>query len=513
MSGHPVVVVGAGPTGMTAAALLARYGVDVILFERARDVAPIPRAVHFDDEVMRIFDRAGFGEEMAGVATPIRGMQLLSRDRRILFSFDREGVGPHGFALSNGFDQPELERAMRRALATRAGVRLRSGVEVQAVEPRPHGAPMRVTARDVETGALETVEASAVLGCDGARSRLREFVGTGLEDLGFDARWMVVDVETTEEIPLYRGVLQVCAPDRPATYVHVGRGRHRWELMLADGDTPEAMQEDRRVRSLLEPFLGDLAGRVTLRRRAVYAFHSLIARSYRRGRLFLLGDAAHQTPPFIGQGMCAGIRDADNLAWKLAWVLSGRAHESLLDTYQSERRAHARSVIGRAVLLGRVMQMRRGTAVRDVFLRSAARSRHALDWALRGAFPCYERGPAVGIGRARGGEHAPRFPLVRAGRASHLDELLGSDLGLVFRGDRTRVAWPLGSGKALCLGHDFEDPEGAVSSWFDHMRADAALIRPDKVVMAAGSLDDARRWVSSIPWLTTMGLASLGWTG
>jgi 3-(3-hydroxy-phenyl)propionate hydroxylase len=503
MSGYPVVIVGAGPTGMTAAALLAQHGVDVVVFERTRDVTPIPRAVHFDDEVMRIFDRAGFGEAMADIATPIHGMQLLSQDRRLLCSFDREGVGPHGFSRANGFDQPELERVMRRALSARAGVRLRYGVEVQAVEPRPHGAPMRVTARDLETGALETVEASFVLGCDGARSRLREFVGTSLEDLGFHARWMVVDVETTEALPLYQGVLQVCSTERPATYVHVGRGRHRWEFMLVDGDTPEAMQEDRRVRSLLEPFLGDLAGRVTLRRRAVYAFHSLIANSYRRGRLFLLGDAAHQTPPFIGQGMGAGIRDADNLAWKLAWVLSGRAHESLLDTYQSERRAHTRAVIGRAVLLGRVMQMRRATAARDVLLRATAQSRHAMDWVMRGAYPCYARGPAVGIDGARGGEHAPRFPLARAGRSSHLDDVLGSDFGLVFRGDRERVAWPHGFGQALSLGHDVEDPQGAVSSWLDRMRADAVLIRPDKVVMAAGSLADARRWASSIPWLAT----------
>lgn len=503
MSVYPVVIVGAGPTGMTAAALLAQYGVKVVVFERAREVVPIPRAVHFDDEVMRIFDRAGFAEAIAGIATPIRGMQLLSQERRVLCSFDREGAGPHGFARSNGFDQPELERAMRRALSAQPLVCLRSGFEVQAVEPRPKGAPMRVTARDLETGALETVEASAVLGCDGARGRMRDFVGARLEDLGFHARWMVVDVEAAEELPLYPGVLQICAPDRPTTYVHVGRGRHRWEFTLSGDDTPDDMQEEGRVRSLLEPFLGNLAARVTIRRRAVYAFHSLVADEWRRGRLFLLGDAAHQTPPFIGQGMCAGIRDADNLAWKLAWVLSGRARESLLDTYQSERWAHVRSVIGRAVLLGRTMQMRRGTAARDVVMRYAARNRYALDWLTRGAFPSYERGPAVGIAGARGGEHAPRFPLVCAGSSSHLDAILGNDFGLLLRGDRARVAWPLEFGRTLVLGADVEDREKVVSSWLDHMRADAALIRPDKVVMAAGSLDDVRRWLPSISWLAT----------
>jgi 3-(3-hydroxy-phenyl)propionate hydroxylase len=501
MRERPVVIVGAGPTGMTAAALLARRGVPVVVFEREADVLPIPRAVHLDEEVMRVFHDAGFGAEVAAVTAPIRGMLLVDRALGTLVSFAREGIGTHGFPRSSAFDQPELERAMRSALAREPLVSLRTGTSVEAVEPRGD-AVLRVTARDARRGAIETLEAGAVLGCDGARSRTRTFVGADLEDLGFDARWLVVDVATPAPLGLYEGCLQVADPDRPTTYFHTGRGLHRWEIMLRAGETPAEMTREARVRELLAPWLGPATSTATIRRRAVYTFHSLIARGLRRGRVFLLGDAAHQTPPFIGQGMGAGVRDAANLAWKLAEVLQGRAREELLDTYEAERRPHVRSVVQQAVLLGRTMRTTLGGRLRDPVLRRLGAFGPIHDLFLRRAFPAYEAGPLI---RPRGsgpaGGHAPRAPVEIDGRATHLDEVLGDGFALVVRAGAAQGGRGIVRVRRLgdaCLDRAVVDRDGVLSAWLAELGAEAALVRPDRVVMASGRLAAAPRWIASL---------------
>lgn len=496
-----IVIIGAGPTGMTAAALLARHGVSAIVFERAADVLAIPRAVHCDEEIMRIFHDAGLGEDVARITTPIRGMRLVDRSRRTLVSFAREGHGAHGFARSNAFDQPELERAMRAGLARQPLVSLRTGKSVEAVEPL-RSARLRVTVRDLESDAIEELETDAVLGCDGARSRTRTFVGTDFEDLGFDARWLVVDVVTSAPLGLYAGCLQVADPARPVTYFHAGGDRHRWEIMLLAGETPEEMTREERVRELLAPWLGADAATATLRRRAVYTFHALIARRFQRGRVFLLGDAAHQMPPFIGQGMGAGIRDAANLAWKLAAVLRGGAREELLATYQSERRAHVRSVIQQAVLLGRTMLSTVGGRHRDRLIERLGAFSPLHARLLRNAFPAYARGPLV---RPRGsgpaGGHVPRAPIDIDGRSSHLDEVLGDGFALIAQSDAYRGGARLVRVQRLGeagLGRDVVDCEGVLSAWFTALGAEAALIRPDHVVMASGSRAGAPRWIEAL---------------
>lgn len=501
MSDSPVIIIGAGPTGMVAAALLAKYGVRTVLFEKEAEVVPIPRAVHLDEEVLRVFHLCALGEEVASEIRPIRGMQLVDKERRTLVSFAREGQGPHGFARSNAFDQPELERAMRRALAKEPLVTLRTSTSVEAIE-HLEGGRLRVTVQDRSSGALEEMETPAVLACDGARSRSRMFVGADLEDLGFDARWLVVDVRTDAPLGLYDGCLQVADPARPTTYFCTGAGRHRWEIMLAEGETPEEMTREDRVRDLLRPWLGGACDGAELRRRAVYTFHSLVARRWRRGGLFLLGDAAHQTPPFIGQGMGAGVRDAANLAWKLAAVLRGRANAELLDTYELERRPHVRSVIAQAVLLGRTMRTRLGGRYRDAVLERVGSMRLLHDGMIRRAFPPLVKGPMIcppGSGTAGG--HVPRAVVESQGRATNLDEVLGDDLALI-----TLQKPPSGqmcTARVRRLAEASEeavvvDSNGTLAAWFAELRAEVALVRPDRVVMASGAASSAPRWIAAL---------------
>lgn len=496
MSPSSVVIIGAGPTGMAAAALLARHGVPSTIFERELDIVPIPRAVHLDEEVMRIFHDTCLGEDVAAETRPIRGMLLVDRERRPLISFDREGLGPHGFPRSNAFDQPELERAMRTALAREPLVSLRTGTSVEAVEHLGNGR-LRVTVHDRQRDVIEDLETHALLGCDGARSRTRTFVGTDFEDLGFDARWLVVDVATPASLDLYEGVLQVADPERPATYFHTGGGRHRWEIMLREGETPEEMTREARVREILAPWLGPATSTATLRRRAVYTFHSLVARRFRRGNVFLLGDAAHQMPPFIGQGMGAGVRDAANLAWKLAAMLQGRARPELLDTYETERRPHVRSVIQQAVLLGRMMRTTLGGRYRDRALHRLGAFRPLHDLVVRRAFPAITPGPMV---RPRGsgpaGGHVPRAPVEIDGRLTHIDEVLGDGFALLaLEGARRARVRRLGDARSH---RTIVDCEGVLAAWLSDLGAEAALVRPDRVVMASGPVRGAPGWIEAL---------------
>ncbi len=498
MTETPVVVIGAGPTGMAAAALVATHGVASTVYEREADIVAIPRAVHLDEEVLRILHGTRLGPDVALATRPIRGMILVDGARRPLISFAREGRGAHGFARSNAFDQPEFERAMRDALAREPLVTLRTATSVEAVEHLP-GGRLRVMVLDRDRDVLEEVETRAVLACDGARSRSRSFVGTDFEDLGFEARWLVVDVLTDAPLGLYEGCLQVADPERPTTYFCTGGGRHRWEIMLRTGETAEEMTRDGRVRELLAPWLGDATSTATLRRRAVYTFHSLVARRFRRGNLFLLGDAAHQTPPFIGQGMAAGVRDAANLAWKLAAVLQGVARPELLDTYERERRPHVRQVIQQAVMLGRTMKTMFGGRYRDDILERLGAIDAVRDLIVARAFPPYATGPLV---RPRGsgpaGGHVPRAVVEVDGRATHLDDVLGTGFALLWRDSVLDGAWRvrrLGDARSYLTVIDLE---GALSAWSDELGASAALVRPDRVVMASGELSAARGWIEAL---------------
>ena len=500
MRERPVVIVGAGPTGMTAAALLERRGVPVLLVEREMKVRSIPRAVHIDDEVMRVWDEAGLAEVIAPICVPIRGMSLVDRRRRQLIAFDRTGVGEHGFPRSNGFDQPALESVMRQALAERPAVELRAGVEVVSVTPVHDGRPsLRVDLRDLATGAGDVVEAAFVLGCDGARSSVRHYVGGSLENLGLQARWLVVDVRDDELPPPHDGVLQVCDPASPSTYVHVGRGLHRWEFMLArDEDAGEANREDM-VRARLTAWIGPRAYTCELRRSAVYTFHSLLARQYRRGRAFILGDAAHQMPPFVGQGLGAGVRDAANLCWKLDAVLRGNARDALLDTYAMERRPHVRSVIGGATLVGRMISGGFGGRARQVIIGLLGRLPAFRDFVLDQTFPRYRRGPLVGPPRSGpAGMLIPRMEVEVAGFAIHLDRALGSGFALVSRGSSGEL-W------VRRINDDdndddlrLHDPTGTLTHWLDRLDAEIAIVRPDRVVLASGRRRDLPRWLAQL---------------
>lgn len=341
----PVVVIGAGPTGMTAATLLAQYDVETLMLDRWPDVYPQPRAVHLDDEVYRILERLGIADGFAAISRPALGLQLVDEHQRVLARF-RRGDGRYGFPQANMFDQPELERLLRDNLTRYPQIQLRGGVEVVDIRP---GTPIRLTLADGDT-----LTCDYVLGCDGANSLARHRIGAVMQDLKFDQRWLVVDIATAADLRQWDGVHQVCSAHRAATYMRIGETRYRWEFQLLPGESAADYTSLAALRPLIAPWVPD-GTELELVRVTEYTFRAQLADHWRRGNVFLLGDAAHLTPPFIGQGMGAGMRDAMNLAWKLAGVINGELDAAVLNTYEQERKPHARAMIRLALAVGRAM--------------------------------------------------------------------------------------------------------------------------------------------------------------
>ncbi len=469
-----VAVIGCGPVGATFTNLLAQRGLRVAAFDRETDVYHLPRAAHFDGEIMRVFQGLGIAGAVLPATAPIDGMHFLNAAGERLFGYDvTDEVGPMGWAGNYMFTQPELERVLRERLSCCPAASLFLGHEITAITELPNRVVLDV--RSCADGAERTVAARYVVGCDGARSLTRKTIGAALRDYEFDQPWLVVDSLPRRPLDLPRVAVQYCDPARPATFIPFGRSRARWEIMLLDGETAAGVERPERIRQLLAPWVD--VDDLEMIRAVVYTFHGLVAEQWRRGRVFLMGDAAHQMPPFLGQGMCAGIRDAANLAWKLDLVLQGRAPEDLLDTYESERAPHVRTIIEMAVAIGRIIQ----TTDPQV---AAERDAQFRDNAGAGVGPIGMPPLGAGLVADGGGEPIPQ--------PDRLDDELGlgfavvtPDLALLDACDDTRATWA----KAGITIH----PSPGLAPWFRQHGAHAAIVRPDRYVYglarAPGDLD------------------------
>jgi len=483
----PVVVIGAGPTGITVATLLAQYGIDCLILDRWGDVYPQPRAVHLDDEICRIVARLGLADGFASISRPARGLRLLDGSMNVLAEFNRDTtLSRNGFPQANMFDQPEFERLLRANLERYPQARLRGDVEITDIShTTPHR--VRVTYANRSDGTEHHVDADYVLGCDGANSITRRRIGARMHDLGFEQRWLVVDVATSADLDQWEGVHQVCDPQRAATFMRIGETRYRWEFRLLDTETAGDYATLDSLLPLLGPWVDQVsADDLTLVRVTEYTFRAQLADRWRRGRVFLLGDAAHLTPPFIGQGMGAGLRDAMNLAWKLAGVLDSALPEDVLDTYEQERKPHARTMIRLALGIGRCMTAggEFGSLTRRLVLPALQRLPGVTAKVLTGETPPLRRSALVRKARAPrrlAGRLCPN-PVITSGE--RLDALLGNGFAVVTTEtpDRTESALIERNGAVLHL----TPANSELAQWLRHGRAAAAVIRPDRTVMHAG---------------------------
>ncbi len=502
---RPVVIVGAGPTGVTAALLLSRYNIPTVVLDRWTSIYARPRAVHLDDEVHRILGRLGVGDEFSAISRPARGLRLVDRDLRVLAEFARDdAAGVHGYPQANMFDQPALEGLLRARMRRTPLISFRGNVEVVAVQPvQDWTGPLLVHFDDVESGNRQVIEADHVLGCDGANSVVRQSMGSRMIDLGFEQRWLVIDVETDADIRQWDGVHQVCDRRRAATYMRIGQRRYRWEFRLLDGESLSDFESMSDIHPLIAPWTqGTPPQQLRLIRIADYVFRAQMADHWRRGGAFLLGDAAHLTPPFIGQGMGAGLRDANNLAWKLAGVVHGALEPTALDSYEVERRPHARAMISTAIGMG--LAMTGGGAVGEALRGLVFPHAHLLPGLRRLIVDSVSprlgrssllarRGPVRSS--ALVGTLAPNA-LLRTGE--RLDSVAHGYV-LVTRSVPSRfLAAELARRRIVTVTAVDDEPLGA---WLRRSGTVAALVRPDFTVAMAGS--DPERMVAHLPGLAS----------
>ena len=464
------------PVGSVLTALLAQRGVRVIALEKEIEPYPLPRAVHFDHEIMRIFQQLGVADEVRRHARDVPDYEFRTADGRLLMNVRPPRETPSGRGGGYMFHQPTLEAVLRERLAGLPSADIRLGCRLDALVQDADG----VTARATTPTGARAFRTRYLVGCDGASSPVREAIGGGLFDYQFDEPWLVVDVKVGAGCCVPNVNIQLCDPARPTTCVLSGLGRHRWEFMLLPGETPEAMMDDAVVLDLIRPWD---CGPVEIERKAVYRFHGLVANRWRAARMLIAGDAAHQTPPFAGQGMCAGIRDAANLAWKLDAVLGGAAADALLDTYQAEREPHVRAAIELAIGMGRVVCTLdpKAAALRDAAMLAARAT---------GASPLPPMRPTpftTGCVMAGSPGAGALFPQPTAGEGAarlRLDDRLGDEAWLIAR---ARVGGT--ANRVRLVGLDAEELapfRPALQAWLDQHRAEAVLVRPDRYVFGTG---------------------------
>ena len=469
-----VVIVGRGPVGATLANLLGLCGVRTLVLEREARTYHLPRAVHFDDECMRVFQTIGLADAILPHVILSPGMRFVDAEGRLILDWPRsQDLTPMGWHLSYRFHQPDLEEILIDGLRRWPQVEVRNCCDVFALDQDDRG--VRVRYENLTTGQPSELRAAFVVGCDGARSLVRRFIGSGMDDLGFHERWLVIDALLNSDRPdLGDYSIQHCDPRRPATYIRGTGNRRRWEITVHPDEDAQAVTQPAKLWDLLSRWISP--GEAEIERAAVYTFHSAIARQWRNNRLLLAGDSAHQTPPFLGQGMCAGIRDAANLAWKLRDVVTGRSDARLLDSYQSERSPHVREFIELAIRLGGVINTK---AMEAGLAAGEARDNAPVKLDVRKPL----LGPGLAIGSLPlAGHLAPQFTLADGRRSD--DQTGYANLLLLDKATvlSARLCAALNqAGMDVLTGEDARE----ISRWLAEHNVRAALIRPDRYVRGA----------------------------
>jgi 2-polyprenyl-6-methoxyphenol hydroxylase-like FAD-dependent oxidoreductase len=499
---YDAIQVGYGPVGQFMAAKLGQQGHRVAVFDRHRELYQLSRAVHCDDEILRMFQQLGFADRFELDACPMPDYDWFAADMRLLLHLDWSEPGPCGWLGHYFFYQPYLEQLLDGVVREQPTVEVHRGWEVEEVS-QDEGAA-RLVARDRATGEVREFSGRYLLGADGANSLVRETAGIGLADLGFEADWLVIDLRPTDPDVAWPMIEsgQYCDPARPTTMFRwLGRTHCRWEFMLLPGEDPAEMEREETCWELLRRW-GPAPETAELTRHTVYRFRSLVAERWRSGRHLLLGDSAHLTPPFLGQGMCSGLRDALNLAWKLDLVLRGVCDESLLDGYEAERRPHVTELIEQAIELGKIL------CVTDPAEATARDERY-----LHGNPPPPPPFPRLTDGvlqRRPDGAVAPgagsmsiQSRVRHGGRAGRFDDVVGTGWVLLSRrddavaglsGDQREILAALGATSVrvtpAAIPGAVVDLDHAYARWLHSLGAEVVLIRPDMSVFGCARTAD-----------------------
>ena len=432
-----VLVIGAGPTGLTLANLLGQANVDTLIVDRKPGTVTEPRAVSIDDESLRTMQAVGLDEAVLRDVVAGYGVHYFTRPGGHCFGKVEPTGKLYGFPKRNAFRQPLFESTLKTGLERFPSLAVRFEHELLEFTQDSHG--VRALIRDA-SGQLLDVIAHYLVACDGGRSPVRKQLGIQMVGSSFSSRWLVVD--TDQDTDPFWQTRVYCDARRPVVEVPGPHHTRRFEFMLKADETDEQMLSDERLQDLLRPFKGDTP--VSVVRKTVYTFHARVAERWQVDRVFLAGDAAHLTPPYAGQGMNSGVRDAHNLAWKLIGVLKGKIAATALLSYESERRDHAWALIKLALNLGRVMAP--ATVLRAGLISSAFRLIGLLpplrDYFLQMRFkpkPRFTNGLVLTSGKAGQLSCGQMFPQPLLtdvlGQETLLDHSIGSGFALIQYAD------------------------------------------------------------------------------
>jgi 3-(3-hydroxy-phenyl)propionate hydroxylase len=503
-----VIIVGAGPIGLTLANVLGQAGINTLVIDREEGTVAEARAVSIDDESLRTMQAIGLGPEILKDVVPGYGSHYYTGPGGRQFAKVEPTVSDYGYPRRNAFRQPLFEASLLKGLARFACVRVLFNHNLEDLKQDDSGVTAFVT---VPGGATLAMRADWLAACDGGRSTVRKLLGVAMSGSSFRARWLVLDTENDNDS--YKHSRVYCDAARAVLDIPGPHQTRRFEFLLKDDETEEAMMAPARVLELLQPFRGSQP--TTIVRKIVYTFHARMADKWRVGRVFLAGDAAHLTPPYAGQGLNSGVRDAHNLGWKLAAACRGLLGEKALDSYESERRDHAWSLIQLALNLGVVMAPKNRLHALAVvwFFTLVGLIPPLRDYFLQMRFkpkPRFSHGLIVDEGGGGEASLVGRMlpqPMVRAvdGRNHLLDDLVGPGFALIALGGDAEqglaaLADPLwqrlGAQRILVVapedntggaheGANYQcvvDTAGALLALRDVVQGRFILVRPDRYV-------------------------------
>jgi 2-polyprenyl-6-methoxyphenol hydroxylase-like FAD-dependent oxidoreductase len=485
MMDYDVAIVGYGPTGMALATLLAQYGRKVVILERYTELYNMPRAAAFDDETMRTFQKLGMAEKVLAGTNIQAGYVWVNGEGKTLLEIEYENPSRCGWPAQYMMYQPYLEEVFDKHVKSTVGVEVLQGTPVIGISDNNESVSVETR---TEEGTIQSLTAKFVVGCDGGGSFVRGHLNSKVDDYSFFENWLVCDFEMKRNVDDLPSFSQICSPAQPIAIVNIGPKHHRFSFRVeADADREELVKPEN-VWARVKDYFGE--DDADLIRVANYTFVSLIVDKWRKGRVILAGDAAHQMPPFLAQGMVSGIRDARNLAWKLDMALSGSS-ETILDSYQAEREAHVRFITEKAIELGRVQTMRDPVEAkaRDKQMIAARKANQKPEKFI---YP-----PLKGGLIANYGDLLPQGLVSNNERTALLDDIVGTGW-LIVASSRTAVSalsgddltnWESMGGTQIVFpidemfgGGDLSDTGGVYARWFAETKCTAAIVRPDSYV-------------------------------
>lgn len=495
---HDVAIVGYGPVGATAANLLGQMGLNVVVIERDPDIYFRARAISTDEEVLRIWQQVGLADRLNADMQPGAGANFVDAAGVSIARLTPANRG-NGHPPQQFIYQPAVDRVLRDGVERFPNISLL--LEHECLRITQHADSTELMLADLTRDEFKRVRATYVIAADGGSSSIRGQLGVGFTGRTYSQRWIVIDTKVIEEWPGHDRLRFHCNPARPTVDCPTPLGHHRWEFPVRDHEDEKDLLTEDAIWEVLTS-QGITKSNVAIIGFACYNHHVRFADRWRVGRVFLAGDAAHAMPPWIGQGMCAGVRDVANLCWKLQAAISGSLPESVLDTYEAERLPHVKEVTNRAVKVGAIIieRNRIRAAIRNHALRTATKIPGFTSWLRNHRWlpdARYRAGLLARNGNPATGWLIPQ-PWVIDEKGDHVrfDDVIGGRWTVLYTGlERSWPQWqsagvpeirvlPPGStpGADRIVDHD-----GKLITWLRRKKATVVAVRPDGFVYAAGA--------------------------